>query len=142
ASGATQPYSITCKPTAVGTMSGSFVVNSNDPATPTVSVPLSCRGIDSNLTLSPSPTTIATTRVGEPVDALISLQNSGAATMQLQSVTLSGTDLELMNAPSPGTYGTGAVGTAHVRFTAVEAGERSGTLTVTYDGGQTRTSQI
>jgi hypothetical protein len=140
--GATMPYSITCNPTVVGAQNGSFVVQSDDPLTPTVTVGLQCKGIDSAVALSPSPTTLATTRVGEPVQATVQIANSGAASMVLDSVSVTGTDLVLMSAPANGMYGTGAVGNAVVRFGAAEKGTQSGTLTVTYDGGKTRTSTI
>lgn len=141
--GASMAYSLTCNPTAVGGMNGSFVVTSNDPATPTITVPLSCNGIDSNLALSPSPTTIAPTRVGEPTMAAITIANSGAATMQLEGVSLSGGDLAIVGAtPPPGTYGTGAIGTVTVSFAAATKGTYTGSLDVTYDGGQVRSVPI
>ena len=140
--GATMGYSITCNPTATANMSGSFVVQSDDPVTPTVTIPLTCRGIDSAVALTPSPTTLATTRVGEPVQTAVQIVNSGAASMVLEGVSVTGTDLVLMSAPANGTYATGAVGSAVVRFAASDKGTQSGMLTVTYDGGKTRTSTI
>lgn len=142
AAGATQTYSLTCSPTIVGSVNGNFTVTSDDPLTPTVNIPMTCRGIDSNVALSPSPTTIATTRVGEPVMQTINISNSGAASMNLEGVSVSGTDLVLMSAPANGTYGTGSVGGAVVNFAATTGGTQTGTLTITYDGGQMRTSAI
>ena len=63
AAGGVQTHSLYCSPTAVGQMNGNLVVNSDDPVTPSVSIPVSCRGIDSAVAISPSPTTITTTRV-------------------------------------------------------------------------------
>lgn len=139
-----QPYAVVCQPTAVGNMSGSFVVQSNDPMKPSVTVPLSCKGIDSNLDISPSPLALPTTRVGEPVESNISLVNSGAAPMTIQSVTLTSDDLELVTAPGAGTVlnPSGGTATARVRFAAAAAATATGTLNITYDGGQSRTSQI
>jgi hypothetical protein len=139
-----QPYSVVCQPTAVGGVAGSFIVQSNDPAQPTVTVPLSCNGIDSNLDISPSPLALQITRVGEPVEQDVQLINSGAASMTLQSVELASTDLELVSAPSAGTVLAGSGGSApvRIRFAAAAAITAEGTLTATYDGGQTRTSQI
>jgi len=140
--GASQPYQVTCNPTATGSHPGSFVVTSNDPMTPTVTVPLQCNGIDSNVALAPSPTTVPTTRVGEPQTVTVAISNSGAASMMLQGISVTGTDLMLMSAPGNGTYVTGPVGNAVIRFGATDKGTQTGTLTVTYDGGQTRTSTI
>ena len=143
ASGA-QPYSIVCQPTAVGGFNGSFSVQSDDPVNPTVTIPLSCNGIDSNLDISPSPLTLPTTRVGEPVEQDVQLINSGAAPMTLESVALTSTDLELVSAPGAGTVLAGSGGSAavRIRFAAAAAATAEGTLTMNYDGGQTRTSQI
>ena len=144
ASNGSQPYSVVCQPTGLGTMNGSFVVNSNDPLRPSVTVPLTCRGIDSNLDITPSPAAIPTTRVGEPVESDISLVNSGAASMTITSVALDSPDLELVSAPNAGTVLAGSGGNApvRVRFAAGAASSAEGTLTVVYDGTETRTSQV
>lgn len=143
APGASRAYTVVCQPTAVTTMSGMITVSSNDPATPTVTVPLTCRGIDSNLDITPSPSTIPTTRVGEAMPHTITLRNSGNASMTIQSVALTGADLTMISAPSAGTtLNPGASTTAQVRFEATASGDATGMLVVTYDGGQTRTAQI
>ncbi len=139
--GGSQPYALVCHPTAVGTLTGSFVVNSNDPSTPQVTVPLACNGIDSNLTIAPAPVTLPTTRVGEPVQLSVALQNSGGASMQLESVSLTGTDLTATN-PGAMTLGAGASTNVTVSFAAATKESATGTMTVTYDGGQTRTAQV
>jgi len=140
--GMTQPYSVTCNPSATGPLSGQLRVNSNDPATPTAVVALSCNGVDSALDLSPSPLTV-TTRVGEPVERTITLTNSGGASMTIGSVSLTGTGLVPVTMPAGGTtLGPGQPTTATIRFEATEAGEATGTLDITYDGGQARSAAI
>jgi hypothetical protein len=143
-SGGVQAYGVVCQPPAVGPMNGSFTVNTNDPAKPSVNVPLSCNGIDSNLDISPSPAALPTTRVGEPTQSTIQLVNSGAASMTLQNVTLASPEITIVTAPNAGTVLNGGGGSAPVvvRYDAAAAGNPSGTLTITYDGGQMRTSQI
>ena len=138
--GSAQPYSLVCHPTAVGTLTGSITFVSNDPTSPTT-VPLSCNGIDSNLTIAPSPVTFQT-RVGEPVQANVNLTNSGGASMQLESVSVSGADLTMTSGPGTMTLGAGASTSITVSFAAASKESSSGTITVTYDGGQTRTSQL
>jgi len=140
--GGTQPYSVLCHPTAVGAMSGAFVVNSNDPSHPQVSVPLACNGIDSNLTIVPSPVTLATTRVGEPVQANVQLTNSGTASMQLESVMVTGTDLAMVSGGGAMQLGPGASTTVTVSFSAAAKETASGNLVASYDGGQQRSAQI
>jgi len=141
--GGMQPYSVTCNPTAVGAIAGMVRINSNDPVTPVVNVPVSCNGIDSNLDISPSPSAIPTTRVGEPRTHTITLQNSGTASMTLQGVALTGTDLTMVSAPPAGTVLTAGGSTmAQVRFDATTSGDISGMAVVTYDGGQARSVPI
>jgi len=144
APGGSQPYTLECAPTATGAMSGSFVVTSNDPTHPTVTLPLSCNGIDSNLSITPSPATIPTTRVGEPLVQTIDLSNTGTASMTLESVTFTGTDMALMSAPAAGTVlsAGGGAANAQVSFAATSAESVTGSLVATYDGGQTRTVQV
>ncbi len=144
APGSSQPYMLECAPTATGGMSGSFVVTSNDPTHPTVTLPLSCNGIDSNLSIAPSPATIPTTRVGEPLMETIDLSNTGTASMTLESVTFTGTDMTLMSAPAAGTVlaAGGGAANAQVSFAASTAESVTGSLIATYDGGQTRTVQV
>jgi uncharacterized protein (TIGR03382 family) len=105
-------------------------------------VPLSCNGIDSNLTINPSPVTLPTTRVGEPVQATVQLQNSGAAAMQIESVSVTGQDLSMTSGPGTMALGGGASTTLTVGFTAASKETATGNLVVTYDGGQQRTAQL
>ncbi len=141
--GGMQPYAVTCNPTAVGGITGMVRVNSNDPTTPVVNVPVSCNGIDSNLDISPSPSAITTTRVGEPRTHTITLTNSGTASMTIQSVALTGTDLTMVTTPPAGTIlAAGASTMAQVRFGATASGDVSGMAVVTYDGAQVRSVPI
>lgn len=141
--GGSQPYTVTCDPTSVGGVSGSLTVTSNDPATPTISVPVSCNGIDSNLDITPSPSQIPTTRVGEPRVASITLRNTGAASMTIASVALTGTDMTMVTAPPAGTVLVGGASSmAQVQFGATASGDATGTIVVTYDGGQVRSVPI
>ena len=138
-----QPYSITCNPTAIGGISGALTIQSNDTSTPTVTVPVSCNGIDSNLDITPSPSAIPTTRVGEPLTHTISLKNSGTASMTIQSFALTGTDLTMVAAPPAGTVlAAGASTMAQVRFGATASGDVSGMAVVTYDNAQVRSVPI
>ena len=140
--GATQPYSLVCHPTTTGGLTGNLTINSDDPNTPHLQVPLACNGIDSALTIAPSPVTLPTTRVGEPVQASVMLQNSGAATMQIESVSVSGMDLTMASGPGTMTLAGGASTNITVAFAAAAKETSSGEVTVTYDGGQQRTAQL
>jgi hypothetical protein len=140
--GGTQPYSVNCHPTATGPLNGSFTVKSDDPNRGSVTVPLACNGIDSNLTISPSPVTLANTRVGEPVQQTVQLVNSGNAAMQLESVSVTGQDLSMVSGPGTMALGAGASTNITVAFAAGSKESASGSVDVTYDGGQTRSAQV
>lgn len=139
---ATQAYPIVCHPTAVGALTGKLVVDSNDPAQPEVSIPLSCNGIDSNLDITPSPAALPTTRVGEPEDIAIALRNTGAAAMTLKDVSLSGAGITMVSGPPAGTQLAPAdSATVSLHFDAAARGDAAATLVVDYDG-QTRSARI
>src|SRR3569623_3591896 len=121
-------------------LTGSFTITSDDPTSPT-RIPVSCNVIDSNLTIAPSPVTFQT-RVGEPVQANVSLTTSGTASLQLESVSVSGADLTMPSGPAKTSLGAGASTNITVSFAAASKESSSGTITVTYDGGQTRASQL
>jgi hypothetical protein len=142
--GGLQQYAVRCHPTAVGVVSGQLTVQSNDPATGTVAVALSCNGVDSNIDITPSPATLNPTRVGEPIEQVISVSNSGGAATTIESVYVVGAGITMIAAPPglPRVFNPGEKADVGVRFEAAAAGDASASLTVTYDGGQTRTSQI
>lgn len=139
-----QSYELACHPDSVGPKSGSLVVMSNDPLQPQVTVPLSCKGVDSNLDIAPSPAVLRTTRVGEPIDTMIDLRNTGGAVMVLESVAIQSTGLTMTSVPPPAIMLAPVTGVASVgvHFAASTKGDVSGTLLATYDGGQTRSTQI
>lgn len=134
--GATQDYSLVCSPTAVGALSGDVTIASNDPNTPTISIPVSCSGIDSSIAVTPSPIALAATRVGEPIQQTITIANTGGAASTLQDVTLTG--LTMITAPPAGTMlaASGGSTTATIGFDAAAAGSASGNLHIDYDSGK------
>jgi hypothetical protein len=140
--GGSMPYSLVCHPTALGPLSGTFTIHSDDPTYPTKNIPLSCNGIDSALDIQPSPAALTTTRVGEPVTTTIQLKNTGTASMQLEGVTVAGGGITMTGTVPSGAINPGATKNLTASFDASTAGDAAATLTVTYDGGQTRTSQI
>jgi hypothetical protein len=138
-----QGYTITCNPSVTGSLPGTFRVTSDDPATPTSTVNLACNGIDSSLNVVPSPAAVPTTRVGEPTQRQVTLANAGAASMSIQSATLTGAGLTATGLPLPGaTIAGGASVNAMIKFDAMTAGDATGALTIVYDGGQMRSIPI
>lgn len=143
-SNTTRLYKIACHPSSVGAMTGQFVVMSNDAAQGRIAIALSCNGIDSNLAVEPSPATLDTTRVGEPVDLTVELHNTGASPMMLNDVRVVGAQFSLASSlklPMP-LGGPSDVARVDVQFAAATPGDASGTLIATYDGGKTRSTRL
>lgn len=133
AGGSSQTYTLVCAPgTTLGPLSGSFRITSDDPDEGTLTLPLSCAGVDSNLTVEPSPIALAA-RVDEPREVMVNLVNSGGASMQVTAVTIAGDDLELVTAPT-GAIPAGGSMQARVRYMARGETDVSGMLSVAYDG--------
>ncbi len=143
APGTAQPYTLRCHPTGIGAIGGELSITSDDPSTPTVTVALGCNGIDSNLDISPSPAVLQTTRVGEPVKQSIVVGNTGTAPTTIEGISVAGIGITMVSQPAfPTTLGPGGSIPVDVAFDANTHGDASATLTVTFDGGQVRTSQI
>ena len=140
--GGNEGYKLVCHPTTVGALTGELSISSNDPNRGTVTVPLTCKGIDSAMALTPSPAMIPSTRVGEPAAITIDIGNTGAAAMNLEGVALSGPGLTLGGAIGASVIPPGGTVPVTVQFDAATAGDASGALVATYDGGQTNTAQI
>jgi MYXO-CTERM domain-containing protein len=123
----------------VGGNSGSFNISTS---AGNAQVSLSCEGIDSNLDIAPSPAAVPTTRVGEPRSQTITVRNTGAASLNLVSAAIVGDHLSLASMPRYGTYNQNDAATFDVMFAADAPGDATGTVTLTYDGGQTRTLSV
>ncbi len=140
--GGAQNLTVTCTPAGVGPLGGSLVIGSNDPSTPSVTVPLQCAGVSSNLDISPSPAVLAPTRVGEPQVQSISIVNSGGASTTITDVGLVGAGLTITSPSLAGAVlPSGGSADVTIAFDALARGPASGTLTVVTSDG-TRTSQI
>ena len=105
-------------------------------------MPLSCNGIDSNLTITPSPVSLPTTRVGEPVQTTVHLVNSGTAPMQLESVAVTGTDLAMTSGGSAIMLNPQQSTDVTISFAAATREMATGDLVAMYDGGQQRSAQL
>jgi uncharacterized protein (TIGR03382 family) len=119
-----------------------MTIRSNDMDEGTVTIPLSCNGIDSNLVVAPSPVQLPTTRVGEPVQATVTLQNTGNLPTQIESVTVTGQDLSMTSAPPVGQLDPQTSKPVTVSFAAASAESATGDLVVTFDNGMQRTVQL
>ena len=57
--GASEGFTVVCHPAAVGAITGTFTISSNDPNAPTISIPLTCTGTDSSLAIVAEPGRVA-----------------------------------------------------------------------------------
>jgi len=128
--GSTCQVNVTFKPTAIGTRTGTLTLNSNNPgAAPTVA--LAGTGIASMAALSPSSLTFAgqylkTTSAPQ----IITVTNSGTASLNISTVSISGDFSQTNNC---GVVAVGGTCTVNVSFTPTTTGVRTGTLTVNDD---------
>jgi hypothetical protein len=139
AAGQTADYQVVCTPSGAGLQTGTFRITSNDPDEGTFDIALRCNGIQSDLSITPSPATMPMARLGETTRLDINLVNTGTAALTIADAVVAGDGLVLETSPG-GTQlaAGGGTTTATVGFTPIADGDVSGTLTVTYDGGQTR----
>jgi hypothetical protein len=133
-----QDYTVTCAPGAPGVITGSFTITSNDPDESSLAVALRCNGIQSALAINPSPATLPITRVGESSELALDLVNTGSAGLTLESVAIAGDGLLITQQPGATALAAGASTQMRIGFTPIADGDVAGTLTATYDGGQTR----
>ncbi len=132
--GAVRYVSVTFTPTAVGPFSGSLTIAGDDPYNPTDIVYLKGTGITSALAINPVNVDFGTVPVYSVVVDTVQLTNSGAASVNISSYTLS---------PQAGTFavlnfGTGTIGpngTTNIilSFRPDAVGNFSGTLTLGTD---------
>jgi hypothetical protein len=121
--------SIVFSPTALGSVSGSFVVNSSTFAP--VSVALSgFAGPTASIQFAPSALTFGTTAVGSTTASqTVTLTNSGTESLTNLALSVSAA-FQISSTTCTTMLGVGASCTANVVFTPTAAGTQSGSLTV------------
>ena len=130
AAGASCTLSVTFKPTATGSRSGTLTITDNaSPATQTVS--LTGTGVAApTVSLSPTSLTFPAQAVGSGSSAQsVTLSNTGSATLSITSITVSGDFSQTHTCGS--SVAAGASCTLSVTFKPTATGSRSGTLTIT-----------
>ena len=130
AASASCTLSVTFKPTATGTRTGVVTITDNaSPATQTVS--LTGTGVDAPVvSLSPASLTFPAQQVGTSSKAqLVTLKNTGSATLRITRITVSG-DFSQTN-PCGSSVAVGASCTLSVTFKPTAAGTRTGAVTIT-----------
>jgi uncharacterized repeat protein (TIGR01451 family) len=134
-------FSITFKPTATGTRTGAITFTDNATGSPqTVTLTGTGTGGASTLTVTPSSLTFGPQAVSTTSSPLIvTVMNTGTATVNFTGFTTSGQDAEDFSVPLPNTSGgcspsgslaAGASCTINVLFTPQAAGARTATLLI------------
>jgi hypothetical protein len=134
---------ITCVPQAEGAAGDTLRLTSNAPDSP-LDIALSCNGIVSNLAITPSPAQMSETLVGETTFLDVTLANVGGADMTIESATVTPASFLVENLDGTPIAAGGST-TARVTFSPNESDadtDVQGMLTVTYDGGQSRSIDI
>jgi hypothetical protein len=139
-------YTVKFAPTASsadGLRTGSVTIDSSDPITPTVSVPVSGTVGVPHAVLSPGPLTFSATCSGTTSDLAETVTNTGQADLTIQTATVSGPDagdFSVVNASAlPVVVHPGSSYALTVRFSPSSGGPKSATLTITTDDPVTPT---
>jgi hypothetical protein len=137
AAGGSISVPVNFSPVSAGAAGGSLAIGSNDPGTPSLSVPLSGLGQVSNpgtctLTLSAATLDFGSVAIGTPATRSVSLGNSGGADCSVISLNTSGAGFALgASAPTlPFPISPGGTVSVPVTYTAADASPDTGSLAI------------
>ncbi|MBI4889682.1 MAG: choice-of-anchor D domain-containing protein [Acidobacteria bacterium] len=124
---------VTFRPDALGPASATLTITTSDENTPTFTVPLSGRGVDSiapNLQLSPASLDFGEVNAATPATLTLSLRNAGNARLVGTSITSSGPPFTVVEPTGSLLIEPHTAIQARVRFEPAVNGPAAGTLTV------------
>ena len=135
AAGQTAGFSVEFAPTTTGTSNGTLTVTS-DASNATLSVPVSGSGTAAVGQLSANPTSLSfgSVTVGQNQSLAETITNSGAASVTISQIAISGSGFSLVGATSSVTLSAGQSTSFSVKFAPTSAGNATGSVTVTSDG--------
>jgi hypothetical protein len=129
--GQSATFSATFTPASAGTATGNITITSNA-SNPTLTIPLAGTGVAPGaLGSSPSSLSFGNVIVGSNQSLSETLTNTGASSVTISQVGISGTGFSLSGITTPATLTAGQSATFSVAFTPQSAGSASGSLTVT-----------
>ena len=125
-----------------GESTGMLTIVSDDTAHSPLTVPLRCKGVDSQMDLTPSPVMFST-RTGESQTANVAIKNLSNFPIVIQQLAVLGAEFMLESGPSSGTTipANGSV-TAMIKFSGMQSGAADGELKVVDDMGQARSALL
>ncbi len=128
--GQSATFSATFTPTSAGSASGAITITSNA-SNPTVTIPLAGTGVAPGaLGSSPSSLSFGNVIVGSNQSLSETLTNTGASSVTISQVGISGTGFSLNGITTPATLTAGQSATFAVTFTPASAGSINGNVTI------------
>ena len=121
---------VTFAPTAAGSVSGNISITSNDPANPTVNVPLTGTGVQAGLNITPSSASFGNVVVGSPSTQTIQLTNNGTATLTITRINPTGSGFSIGTLSLPISLNPNQSTTSNVQFAPTSAGTDSGSVSI------------
>ncbi|MHB1023877.1 MAG: choice-of-anchor D domain-containing protein [Acidobacteriaceae bacterium] len=140
------------KPSSTGNMSGQLAIATNSSAGPAQSdVTLSGTGITQTtptpvsspiLTINPTTLSFGTVTAGSTASKTITLSSTGTAAVQVNSVTVTGSEFTVSGASFPLTLNPGQQATLQITFKPSVSGSDTGTIMVSSNSSTGATSQV
>ncbi|MGD1098213.1 MAG: choice-of-anchor D domain-containing protein [Bryobacteraceae bacterium] len=132
--GASQTLTIAFSPTVAGVQSGGLTINSTDPVTPSVTLNMTGNGVGSGgfpaIGATPGSLSFGSIAVGQNKNLSLVVNNNGAGTLTVSSITSSSAAFALMATPTPFSVAPGSFQFVTIAFSATSAGAQSGTITI------------
>jgi photosystem II stability/assembly factor-like uncharacterized protein len=125
-------YTIRFSPTAAGSETATFQINSDDPNQPALQLQASGFGATTAIAVTGS-TDFGNVCPGTSAERTISVCNVGACDLHVTSASLSCPDFTLVNNPFPATVSPDSCLNLVIRFTPTSPGPKSCTLTISSD---------
>jgi hypothetical protein len=132
--GQSQQITIRYSPTASGAQTGTLIINSNDPAKPSITVNLTGTGVQQQVTapsilVTPASLDFGTVSVNQTKDLPLQIANTGNAALNIISIGGSSGQFTLVgNLPS--SIAAGSSQSITIRFSPTASGTQTGTLTI------------
>ena len=142
--GASCTFSVTFKPTAVGSRGATLSVGTSDPVSPTVTTQLTGTGIAPVASVSPTLLNFGNQKQQTTSAAqTVTLSNTGTATLTISSIAIGGPNAgDFSRTTTCGaTLAAGSNCTISVKFKPTKKGARTATLTITDNSNAVATSQ-
>jgi hypothetical protein len=132
--GQSQQITIRFSPTVAGAQTGTLIINSNDPAKPTITVNLTGTGAQQQATapsisVTPASLDFGTVTVNQTKDLPLQIANTGNAALNITSIGGSSGQFTLVGS-LPSSIAAGSSQSITIRFSPAASGTQTGTLTI------------